>query len=257
MMTVFTICEMETKMTAVSRTRECSQEKNTDYVSRQSKRICIPIAQDEYRSIIDDKPAFKAYLDKMITQHPELFPATIAQGYSLQGCMLPSKKMPEVRLRRLAVPSPAGDAPAVFTIAPSCGLPYMIGYPQDVEQALFLRKFGVPYWALARVFGRDPMYWERLELQLGRNSIVGTTIKDPEQLPVQLLADEKHTRLNGEKAYVTSSVGSECVLGASITLNADAQSLQAGYSHFKVEAQDGQPKYAPEIVNTDGWEATR
>jgi hypothetical protein len=27
----------------------------------------------------------------------------------------------------------------------------------DIETPLFLRTFGVPFWALARVFGRDPM----------------------------------------------------------------------------------------------------
>ena len=32
-------------------------------------------------------------------------------------------------------------------------------------------------WALARVFGRDPMYWYRLECALGRFSVVGTTVR--------------------------------------------------------------------------------
>ena len=41
-----------------------------------------------------------------------------------------------------------------------------------------MRKFGVPYWAIARTFGRNTTFWYRLELSIGRNSVVGTTVKD-------------------------------------------------------------------------------
>ena len=34
-----------------------------------------------------------------------------------------------------------------------------------------------PDGGTARVFGHDPMYWYRLEISLGRNSIVGTTVR--------------------------------------------------------------------------------
>jgi len=115
---------------------------------------------------------------------------------------------------------------------------YMTGYTDDVENALFLRRFGVPYWALTHVFGHDDMYWQRLEERLGRNSIVGTTIKDPDKLPEDLLADEKHTRLNGEKAYIATTVGADCVLGASVALQADEKNLKEAYGHFKTEAQN-------------------
>jgi hypothetical protein len=72
-------------------------------------------------------------------------------------------------LRRIECKA-SGDA---FSVRPSFVLPYMTGYTNDVENPLFLRRFGVPFWALARVFGHDPMYWYRLEVGLGRNSIVG------------------------------------------------------------------------------------
>jgi len=244
-------------MMATPRTRTCSHEKNTDYVTRKSKRICIPIDPETYQQVLADKAAFKAYLDQQIAAFPELFPATIAQGYTLQGFVPPSAKMPEVRMRRIAIPTSNGGPAVRFTVAPSFVLPYMTGYTYDVEAGLFLCKFDVPPWALARVFGRDAMYWERLALHFGYNSVVGTTVKDPEALPAHLLADEKHTWVNGEKAYVATTVGAECVLGASVTLSADTPGLQEGYSHFKVEAQDLQPDYTPATVNIDGWDATQ
>jgi len=76
-------------------------------------------------------------------------------------------------------------------------------------------------------------------------------------LPQDVLADEKHTRLNGEKVYVATTVGSDCVLGASVALRAEADSLTEAYGHFKTEAQDLAENYRPQTVNTDGWQPTQ
>lgn len=232
--------------------RNCSQEKDFDPLSNKSKQICSFIDPEEYDSIMFEPEAFRRYLDSEIELHPELFPAAIQQGYKLHDILPASKKMPGIRLRRIELYT--GD---VFTIRPSFVMPYMTGYTDDVEKALFLRRWGVPHWALAYVFGRDEQYWYRLENRLGRNSVVGTTVKDSDKLPKDLLADEKHTRFNGQKAYVATTVGDDCVLGASLTLGADEESLTEAYGHFKTEAQNVAPDYEPETVNTDGWNATQ
>jgi hypothetical protein len=227
-------------------------------LAKGSKRICLPIEQEEYNRILCNPTAFRQFLDPQIAQYPELFPRTIAQGYTLHDTLPPSKKMPDIRLRRIKVADPEDPNGNVFTIAPSCVLPYMMGYTDDVEHALFLHgKFGVPFWGLTQVFGRNDMYWERLVLSFGRNSIVGTTVKQPDKLPVDLLADEKHTRLNGEKAFVATTVGDDCVLGASVAMQADEKDLTEAYGHFKAEAQNVKPDYQPATVNTDGWAATQ
>jgi hypothetical protein len=62
-------------------------------------------------------------------------------------------------------------------------MPYMIGKTEEVEKGLYLRQFGVPYEAIAYVMGKDPMYWYRASLALGRPSLVGTTVKDGETIP--------------------------------------------------------------------------
>jgi len=152
----------------------------------------------------------------------------------------------------------------VFTIRPSFVMPCMTGYTDDIEKAPFLRKWAVPYDALVYIFGRDANYWYRLENRFGRNSIVGATVKDANKLPKDLLADEtcaehsrsKHTRFNGDKAYLATTVGQDCVLGLSIALGADENSLTEAYGHFKTEAQNVSPDYTPETVNTDGWLST-
>ena len=216
----------------------------------------MPISRETYADMIDEQQCFREMLDGLIESYPELFPAEIEQGYQLYGFARQSVKMPAVRIRRIGLPTEAGGI-EVYNIVPSFVLPYRVGYSEDVEKALFLRRFGVPYWGLTYVFGPDDMYWQRLVCQLGRNDIVGTTLKDAEQLPAHVLADEKHTRLNGEKAYIATPVADGCILGASLALEADEAHLSEAYAHFKHEAQRLSPHYQPQTVNTDGWSATQ
>jgi hypothetical protein len=113
----------------------------------------------------------------------------------------------------------------VFTIAPSGLMPYGVGLTDDLEKALFLRRFDVPFWALSYVFGRDEQDWYRLENHFGRYNLVQTVVKNPENLPKHLLADEKVTWLNGEKVGIATTVGEDCVLGASVALGLDTPTL--------------------------------
>jgi len=197
-------------------------------------------------------------LDEMVVQYPAIFPAEIGQGYKLNGWTPPSQKMPDVRLRRIALHTldKVGKQP-VYNIAPSFVMPYMIGYTAEVEKPLFLHeKFGVPFWGLTYVFGRDDAYWERAANSLGGYHLVGTTVQEPDKLPEDLLADEKHTKLNGEKAYIATTVGEDCLLGVSIAPDAGQESLTEAYSHFKKEAQEVKADYQPKTVNLDGWLST-
>jgi hypothetical protein len=236
--------------------RQCSLSKTE--TARPSKRICLPLSREEHDKMLETAEQFREILDEFIERCPELFPPDIKQGYELHDLTRPSVKLSGVRLRRirLKVPGRANRA-QVYTVAPSFVMPYMTGYTDEVEKALFLRRFGVPFWALTYVFGHDDMYWQRMAASFGRYDLVGTTIKNPDRLPEHLLADEKHTRLNGEKAYIATTVGEDCVLGASLALAADEEHLTKAYGAFKKEAQCLKPDYWPQTVNTDGWLPTQ
>jgi len=147
------------------------------------------------------------------------------------------------------------DAP--YRIVPSFVLPYMTGCTADVEKVLFLRRFGVPFWGLTYVFGRNDMYWYRIVEHLGRFDLVGTTVKAADKLPEHLLADEKFTRLNGQEVYVATTVGQDVVLGATVTLTVQTTELEQAYSEFKHEALRLNPDYAPKTLNLDGWRQTK
>ena len=235
--------------------RNCTKTKAE--VVTANKRITLPLLMEKYQEIVGDRQAYRKWVDEMIVLHPELFPKEIAGGYTLHDKRA-SEKMEGVWLRRISLKIRDSEGKKqVFTIAPSGVLPYFAGWTDEVEKALFLRRFDVPFWALTYVFGRDDTYWYRQENQFGRYSIVQTVTKDPDKLPLHLLADEKITWLNGEKVVIATTVGEDCVLGASVALSADEENLTEAYQRFKTEAQAVKADYAPKTVNTDGWAATQ
>src|SRR3954462_13611509 len=135
-------------------------------------------------------------------------------------------------------------------------MPSMTAPLADVEGPLFLRQFGVPFRALTRVFGHDPMSWYRMGCGLGRFSVVGTTVPQA-KLPDHLLADEHHQTLDGTKVHIATTVGDGCVLGAEPAVAAGADDLTPAYAVFQVEARAITPDYAPVTVSTDGWKGTQ
>ena len=213
-----------------------------------NKTICLPFEQNSYEKIVSDSVKFRKYLDRMIEAFPELFPKEIEKGYRMKDSYYSKKQ--SLRIRRIEVENSG------YSIRPSFVMPYMTALTSDVEKILFLRKFAVPFCALSYSFGKNPMYWYRMEQSIGRNSIVGTTINDPSNLPDHLLADEKHTRLRGKKAYVATTVGKNCVLGVCPAQSVSTHDLTLAYGEFKKEAQILKPDYSPETVNLDGWEQT-
>jgi hypothetical protein len=179
-----------------------------------------------------------------------LFPEGFVQGYTLKDKRTSAKL--GLRLRRIECKA-SGQA---FTVRPSFVLPYMAGWTDEAEKPLFLRRFGVPFWALARVFGHDPMYWYRLEVGLGRASVVGSTVRRVD-LPNDLVADEHHQRRDGDKVFITTVVAENCCLGASVVDTCDEAGLTEGYGVFKQETRDLDPDYTPQTVNLDGWRAAQ
>jgi hypothetical protein len=178
-----------------------------------------------------------------------LFPTNFERGYQLKDERVSIKQ--QLPIRRIVT----RDGIA-YSVRPSFLMPYLTARTQEVEGPLFLRKFGVPFWALAHVFGGDPMSWYRRECGLGRFSIVGTTLRRAE-LPAHLLADEHHQTIDGVKTYIATTVAGGCCLGAEPAEAAGTDDLQAAYGVFKEEARDLAPAYRPRTVSTDGWKGTQ
>lgn len=223
-------------------------DKDLTSTNRNNRVICLSFSKEHYESVIHNPKDFREYIERQIDLFPELFPAGIKNGYKMKDGYL-SKKL-SIIIRRIEI---CGTA---YTIRPSFVIPHLAGLVDDVEKALFLRKFDVPFWALAYLFGKDHMYWYRVEQSIGRNSIVGTTVRKPDDIPVHLAADEKHTLIKGDKTYVATTVGAGCILGAAVSQDAGEKALTDAYQTYKNEALCIKPEYTPETVNIDGWKAT-
>jgi hypothetical protein len=217
-----------------------------------NKYICLPFASDaQYRDYVDYPTQYRQYLTGRLGQHPALFPKAMAQGFTCHDCYVSVKQ--DLSVRRIKVQATG----AVFTLRPSFVMPSLIARTDAVEKALSLRQWGVPFDALACVFGRHAMFWYRAWLAFGRPSLVGTTVKEPQQLPRDLVADEKLTRVARQQVSVPTTVGGGCFLGVSVVEAADTETLARGYSELAKDAKGLVPEYQARSVCTDGWEATR
>ena len=216
------------------------------------KSICVPFESEaHYEACVADPECFRQHLEALHAEHPELFPERFAEGFGFHDKSWSIKQ--QLWTRRIEITATEER----FQVRPSFVLPSMAARTEEVEKALYLRHWGVPFDALAYVFGHDSMFWYRAEMALGRPSIVGSTVKEPDKLPDHLLADEKHTRALGQAVYVPTTVGGGCILGATVTDSASADALEAAYGEFAQEARELSPTYSPKTVCTDGWEGTQ
>jgi hypothetical protein len=118
------------------------------------KSLCVPFdSEAPYAACVADPERFRQHLTEVFGQHPELCPARISAGFVLHAKSWSIK--PQVMLRRLELKATA----AVFLVRPSFLMPSMVARTAEVEKALSLRYWGVPFDALVYVFGRDAMDW--------------------------------------------------------------------------------------------------
>lgn len=241
-------------MDAPRRTRQVNRERSNRALQAQrgTKQVVIPMTREQYDECWDNPWKTRDLVDRVLAEHPELFPPGISAGYALHGFGRPSRKLDGVRLRKMRLPD--GSA---YHLRPSFVMGYMSGTVEDLAFPLLLASYGVPAWLLTHGFGHSDMFWYRQVERLGRNSLVGTTVRDPARLPEHLAADEHHTDWCGEKGFVATTAAGGCLLGVALTKAADDKHLTAAYGDFAAEARDLNPDYAPKTVNTDGWASTQ
>jgi hypothetical protein len=137
-------------------------------------------------------------------------------------------------------------------------MPYLTGITPEVEKGLLAHfKYNLSLEAVVELFGHDVNYWYRLTSHLGRYDLVSSTVFTPENLPQNLVADEKHYHQNSGKGFAAMTVGENCVLGLGVAHTASTADLTEAYGVFQREALAIDPSYQPESVNTDGWSATQ
>lgn len=167
-----------------------------EVIQKSNKTIVLPFDEETYSELVENKAAYKAFVEDYLKVCPELFPDTIEEGWSLYGFTRDSVKQ-GIRVRRQVTKADN----EVWQIRLTEMMPYMTCDTKTAEKILFLKKW-VPSWALAHVFEKDVMTIHRLVQHMGRYNIVGTTVKTPSALPKDVGADEKLELRFQAKKYI-------------------------------------------------------
>jgi hypothetical protein len=218
--------------------------------NKENRTIVLPIEEEKYELFINDIKVGHEIIKAIYEEYAEFFPLEMSSGYMFNGKTRISKKL-GIQMRKIKIGNIS------YRIRPSFVLSYGRLATENVAHGLFLKRFGVPFWALATVFGHDAMWWYRLYISFGQQNVVSTSVYNLEKLPTDLLADEHHIKIRGKKAYVATTVGKDCFLGMEVCGSANEASLKEAYGVFKEEALGLSPNYQPNSVNTDGWWATQ
>ncbi len=231
-------------------------DKDIKKTEKGSKQITILIESSEYEQFMDRKnnTDAKVFIDKLIAAPNSTFPKELVSGalsYKLNGYTKCSKKA-NIKCRVIELSNKER-----YYLHPVFVYPYMRGDTTTISNALFLLRFGVPFWAIAVVFGHNAMYWYRIFIGLAKSDLLQTTVYEASKMPQHLLADEYHTHSEGEKKYIATTVGGGCFLGICATDKADEESLAAAYGEFRTSSIALNADYEPLTVNTDGWMATQ
>ena len=197
---------------------------------RQNRTIVFHIPEPSYEAFRQDTRLAHHLIREAFQAYPELFPSEMSQGYTLNGKSRVSKKL-TLQLGKIKVSGVS------YPLRPSFLLPGMRAKTQEISKPLSLLRFGVPFWALAFVFGHNAMWWYRMYGCLGRSSLVGTTVYDLGKLAEDVLADEQHIYVRGQKSFIATTIGQGCMLGVEACAKADEGTLSAGYGVFQQEAQ--------------------
>jgi len=214
--------------------------------------ICLPFESEQQYSVCVANPfRYRKFLAAQFEKHPELFPPAFSEGYEFHSRYRQKKQ--DLVVRRIKLKA----SEKVLAIRPSFIMPYGVGRTDEVEKGLRLMGEGVGVETVVEIYGHDINYWDRMWLSIGRNPLLGATVKDPKKLPEQVVADEKITWLNGEEVLVATTVGEGCFLGVGLAKNETAPELQEAYGEFKQEARKLDKNYAPKGVCTDGFHSTR
>ena len=92
---------------------------------------------------MNDPRAVRRTIDDCFQRRPELFPPNFP-GYQLMGHRVSAQRGVMIRRVRLKDGTASSLRPAFL-------MPSRTARTEEVQGPLFLRQFGVPFWALARV----------------------------------------------------------------------------------------------------------
>src|SRR5262249_10392065 len=128
--------------------------------------------------------------------------------------------------------------------------------PEVARHALLATHGGLSLELCAVIGHISPMALYRLVCALRYQSLVAVLTRCGLPLPVDLLADEKHSRCLAEKVYLPTIVSGRVLWHLGYTEEASAAAFTQSYQEFQRVAVDQQPTYRVKGVLTDGFDST-
>lgn len=175
------------------------------------------LSETSYGTLISDPIAFRHYLELWSAKHPEIFPPEITSGFWFHG-FVTSRKL-NLRMRRIQLL----ETGKCTSCDRNSRCPTWLVEQMKSRKACSCADMGYRLMLWLTCLGAPASYWYRVCQGLARLFLVGTTVKDPKLLPVNLVADEKHSWLLGEHIYIPTTVPAGCFLGVDIVESADTR----------------------------------
>ncbi|MEE8304999.1 MAG: hypothetical protein V3S24_21475, partial [Candidatus Tectomicrobia bacterium] len=173
------------------------------------------------------------------------------------GCLTRHSHYARVRLGGLTIwRMQCPSCKAVFTVLPHFVLRYRRMSPDVAQQALIATHGGLSLEWCATICTISPMALYRLICTLGQHSLVTVLVKCRLALPVDILADEKHSRCLTDRVYLPTIVSGRVIWHLGYSESKSAAAFTESYGAFQRAALQLEPSYQVHGALTDGFDST-
>jgi hypothetical protein len=224
--------------------------------TRHNRTITVDF-QDEttYFRLVDDGKAFlECILAFIMSLGFQLTHTAICRG---GGCLTRHSHDVRVRLGGITIwRIQCTTCKAVFTVLPHVVLRYRSMRPDVARNALLATHGGLSLERCAVLYHISPMALYRLVGALGHQGLVTVLTRCGLALPVDFLADEKHTQGLTTKAYLPTMVSGRVLWHLGYSEEASAAACIQAYQACQRMALDQEPRYRVRGMLTDGFDST-
>src|SRR5882724_239416 len=145
---------------------------------------------------------------------------------------------------------------AVFTVLPHVVLRYRKMRPEVARDALLATHGGLSLEGCAVIGPISPMALSRVSCALGHQSVVSVLTRCGWSLPVDLLADEKHSQCLTERVSLPTLVSGRVLWHLGYSASKSAAAFTESYGAFQRAALEHAPSSQVQGALIDGFDST-
>jgi hypothetical protein len=225
-------------------------------LTRENRTITVDSQDDTtYGRLLDDGKAFVEFVLAFL----------LALGFQLThkatcrggGCLTRHSHYVRLRVSGITIwRIQCTTCKAVFTVLPHFVLRYRQTRPEMTRNALLATHGGLSLELCAGSYYISPMALYRLICAFGHQSLVPVLTRCGLPLPVNFLADEKHSHCLTDKVYLPTIVHGRVLWHLGYAENASAVAFTQSYQEFQRAALQQDPSYRVRGVLTDSCDST-